>query len=42
MDPEMLKQMKDEISQLFNTFDENGDGKVDAGEIFMTLQSFGI
>lgn len=34
--------MELEIQELFNIFDENGDGKLEAGEIFRTLQSFGI
>jgi len=30
LDPEILNQMKKEIHDLFDMFDENKDGKVDA------------
>ena len=38
----MYKQMQEEILELFESFDADGDGKVTAEEIFRTLQSFGI
>ena len=36
-DPEMYNQMKDEIRELFDSFDADGDGKVTAEEIYRTL-----
>lgn len=36
-DPDMYKQMQEEILELFESFDADGDGKVTAEEIFRTL-----
>lgn len=36
-DPELYKQMQDEIRELFDSFDADGDGKVTAEEIYRTL-----
>jgi Ca2+-binding EF-hand superfamily protein len=33
----MYKQMQEEILELFESFDADGDGKVTAEEIFRTL-----
>lgn len=36
-DPELYKQMQDEIRELFDSFDADGDGRVTAEEIYRTL-----
>ena len=38
----MLRGMKEEIRQLFDSFDDNKDNKIEADEIHRALQSFGI
>lgn len=34
--------MKDEVTDLFEEFDQNGDGEISANEIKKTLEAFGM
>lgn len=42
LDPSIQRQFRDEIRALFDSFDQDGDGRITADEIYRTLQSFGI
>lgn len=37
-----MRDCHEQISELFNLFDENNDQKVDSGEVMRTLRSFNI
>ena len=42
LDIKILNEIKEDAINLFKQFDEDGNGKLEAQEIFLTLQSFGV
>lgn len=42
MDPEIKREMQDQVAELFTQFDADGDGEITAEEIHRTLLSFGM
>ena len=42
MDPEIRREMQDQVAELFTQFDADGDGQITAEEIHRTLLSFGM
>lgn len=42
LDPVVRREMDSQIDQLFQVFDEDGDGRISVDEIRRTLQAFGV
>jgi Ca2+-binding EF-hand superfamily protein len=42
IDDTIMKQMRDQVSDLFTHFDQNSDGEISPEEIKKTLESFGL